>query len=288
MTGYESIPDFVDWTQPINWGDPLNFGLVAKYLAVEGGGYGGSKWLDLCGKNNGTLTNMTSGYGWQGSQGRHGGWGSMRFDGSDDVVAVSSTSNLPSGSAARTFVCWAYIESYVNHVNMALMEQRSSGGQSFTLLVSLLSSTYYLFTDSANPANNITISGSEVPQAGRWNQIVFVFSGASAWTYYLNGVQTKTGSFGVAINTNAAAPSLNLGRRIYGASGTLTGKLDDISIYNRALSSAEVAGLYEASMSHYPTQLNRFAYRRRYVTVGGFNPAWAAHSTITLQPGICA
>jgi len=70
--------------------------------------------------------------------------------------------------------------------------------------------------------------------------LVLVFNGISTWTYYLDGVQMSTGTFGTAINTNIA--NVKIGART--GSGYINGAIDDVRIYNRALSSDEVQMLY--------------------------------------------
>lgn len=283
--GYESIPDFVDWQSPINWGDPLNRGLVEKYIAVEGGGFGGSKWLGLVNGNHGTLTNMTSGYGWQGALGRPGGWGAMRFSSSvSNYIAVANSAELDF-TTTYTINAWIYPFVQRNFETIAV-RGNSSGNSDIEIYVAGAGAQALTIVHNRFNGGSFSVSASNgQPVANMWTMITIVHSSPAIKIYY-NGK--------LSFDKTIVAP-IATGKGWYFGFLPLVGNYsnqsqDDISLYNRALSAAEVAGLYEASMNHYPTQLNRFAYRPRYVPSGfnpAFNPAWAARSTITLQPGIC-
>jgi hypothetical protein len=106
----------------------------------------------------------------------------------------------------------------------------------------------YLFTDGRNSNNNISVTGTQIPSLNAWHHIVFVFDGVSSWSYYLDGALSKSGSFPTAINT--LSRELVIGARIPVNSTTDTayadfdGFLDEVRIYNRALTATEVTALY--------------------------------------------
>jgi len=283
MTGFESLPDFVDWENPINREAPLNSGLVFKTMAA-GPAYGSKKATDWIARNDGTLTNFTDGYGYVGPLGKPGGWGALRFDGVDDYVLIGGSfsgpiSDIGTGDfsvclwAARSGSTGTYRGFIGNGAGFTqgLWFGSSAGGVlgGYIASASEMQSTYTVPTDLSWHHYAITrqtgivrmYADGKSAGAGTWTRTGTLYSSSSTLIGYAAGYQY------------------------------MLGYIDDINIYNRALSSTEVAGLYEASMNFYPTQLNRFAYRPRYVpsgfNPGGFNPAWAARSTITLQPGIC-
>ena len=88
-------------------------------------------------------------------------------------------------------------------------------------------------------------AGSAKPSIGIWNHIVITWS-ASTKQIYLNNtlVGSSTGSF-----TYAFTSPLNIGGQWTGNSTikTINGSLDDVRIYNRALSATEVTALYQGS-----------------------------------------
>jgi hypothetical protein len=77
---------------------------------------------------------------------------------------------------------------------------------------------------------------------GSWNNIVYVSNGAGQNTdIYINGLYVNS-----TANNNASSCSSNnlyFGVDIFSAPEFINGKLDDIRIYNRALSASEVAYL---------------------------------------------
>jgi hypothetical protein len=81
-------------------------------------------------------------------------------------------------------------------------------------------------------------SGSVFPSTNVWYQVVMMRR-AGVTSFYLNGVQAST--------TNTSTPVTPTDFRIGSATGTwfFNGKIDDVRIYNRALSNSEVQQLYQ-------------------------------------------
>ena len=77
--------NLVNMSSPVNWGHPLNRGLVFWGL-VTPGTYSGTRFTDLTNPgssgNHGTLSGSSSDGppAWQGTN-RPGGWGHLKFDG---------------------------------------------------------------------------------------------------------------------------------------------------------------------------------------------------------------
>jgi len=99
------------------------------------------------------------------------------------------------------------------------------------------------FGGRSGASNLWSTSGCVNYVLGEWQHIVGIRNG-SIWSIYVNGVlgSSKEGDSG----TLASAVSMNIGRSPQGG-GQLyyAGSLDDVRIYNRALSADEVKRLYE-------------------------------------------
>jgi hypothetical protein len=78
------------------------------------------------------------------------------------------------------------------------------------------------------------------PTVQKWQHFVFCKS-ATAYTIYLDGIAVSTGA-GVNTQWSENTAPLTIGQCENG--GYVDGKIDDVRIYNRALSSSEVAQLY--------------------------------------------
>lgn len=235
--GYGSTPKVVRLVPQI-----VTSGLVLLLDAGDQASYPGSgtTWTDLSGNgNNGTLT---SGPTYSSADG-----GSLVFDGVDDYVINSSTTNIPVGTSSRTIEFWVYPKGDTN-VFVVL----GTGGVGSTQIYSVqfynISGTTYLSSAAPTAGTNITISGAELPTLNVWNHIVFGNSG-QAYFYYINGVLKKSGTFGGTINT--VGQKYLIGKRTDYASNTMNANMARVSIYNRALSGAEITQNFDALRSIY-------------------------------------
>ena len=199
----------------------------------------GSTWTDLTGRgNNGTLTNGPT---YNSSNG-----GSIVFDGVDDYIINSSTTGIPTGNSSRTIQFWVYPKADTN--NFIQLGTGGGGNQVYIVEFYNFSGTRYLFTDGVNGANNLTISGSQLPNLNTWNHIIFGNSGQN-WFYYLNGASQASGTFGVTLNT--IGQKVIIGKRDDVVVNTTNGNISQVSIYNRALTAAEIQQNYNATKTRY-------------------------------------
>jgi RHS repeat-associated protein len=161
------------------------------------------------------------------------------FNGSGKVT--TGVTGIPAGTTARTVEAWIM----PNGSSGTILAINAASGQKFVVQAALIGSSWYLFTDGINGANNLTLSGTEIPPLGVWSHVAFVFDGsANTWHYYLNGVATKSGTFGVAINT-ATPTSVTIGDRL-DYSQPFSGTIDEVAVYGSALSAAQIAAHYAA------------------------------------------
>jgi hypothetical protein len=199
----------------------------------------GTGWSDLTGNaNNGTLTN--------GPTFSSGNGGSIVFDGVDDYVINSSTSNIPTGNSSRTIQFWVYPKSDTN--NFIQLGTGGGGNQVYIIEFLNISGTRNLFTDGINGANNVTISGAQLPTLNTWNNITFGNSGQN-WFYYLNSVLTLSGTWSVTLNT--VGQKYVIGKRDDVVQATTNGNIANVQVYNRALSAQEVLQNYNAQKSRF-------------------------------------
>ena len=194
-------------------------GLVAAYAFNEGVGVVGA---DASGNaNTGTLTN---GPLW--TSGKNGG--ALQFDGVDDRVRVNDADALDL-SLAATFEAWVYPTVVPSGWRTILQKEADA----------------YIFAASGGgtPASGGMFNGvlhvasapSPLP-VNTWTHLAASYDGAQI-RFYVNGVQVNTlavsGSY--EQNTN---PLWIGGNALYGEH--FKGKLDDLRIYNRALTAAEI------------------------------------------------
>ena len=198
-------------------------GLVAAWGFNDGTGTTAADFSPNA--NNGTLVNGPT---W--TVGKNGG--ALQFDGADDRVHVNDGNSLDLTSAA-TFEAWIYPTAAPSGWRTILQKEVDA----------------YFFTASGGGSGNLPASGgtfngtcctlvvgSPALAANTWTHVAATYDG-SQLRFYVNGNQVAativTGSYQVSSN-----PLWIGGNAVYGEH--FRGKLDDVRIYNRALTPAEI------------------------------------------------
>jgi hypothetical protein len=199
----------------------------------------GTKATDFSGNGSiGTLTNMDASTDWVvGKRGK-----ALDFDGSDDYVsAVNSTSIT---SAQTSVSLWVKVAAYPQ-ANPRLIEIQD-GSSSAQIIRDGTSGQWVTKHSQFQSGFNGTQWG--VPVVGTWQHIVVVWDSVGNTTqFYLNGVAqdgTANGNIGIGNQANA----VYIGSRSdLNATTFFDGIIDEVRIYNRALSLSEVSALYQLS-----------------------------------------
>jgi hypothetical protein len=194
---------------------------VAAFAFNEGTG---ATVTDSSGNSN---TGSVSGATWS-TQGRNGG--ALQFDGVNDRVILNSSASL-NPTSAITLEAWVF-------------PTAAQGG--WRTIIQHEVDAYFLHA-SANgalqPAGGGTFAGStdwtQSPTAlavSTWSHLALTYDG-STLRLYINGTQVKSVARTGAIETNSNPVSIG-GNSAYGE--YFLGRIDDVRIYNRALTPAEL------------------------------------------------
>jgi hypothetical protein len=155
------------------------------------------------------------------------------FDGSTDHLSVG-VNNFPSGSSALTEMAWVNLSSTAITYPTILEVIGGSKAQLGLQISGGVPHVRPCITGSC-------YLGSASFGTNQWVLVGFTFSGGSGGTVttYLNGVVDSTFSAG---SENIVSPTATIG-----TDGTylFTGYIDDLRIYNRALSAAEMQAIYD-------------------------------------------
>ncbi|MDP2641132.1 MAG: LamG-like jellyroll fold domain-containing protein [Candidatus Yanofskybacteria bacterium] len=161
------------------------------------------------------------------------------FNGIGDSIAASITPTL---NGDRTFAAW--IEPTAGTEAMVVVEEGVSGAAQM----------YYVYSTGVNSGKLAVDSwgrgwffSSALVNIGQWNHVAFVYvSSTRTIKFYINGTyDTETSAYTSPgfYDTDA----INIGGDPIGSSGNYyAGKIDDVRIFSRAVTSGEIELLYAA------------------------------------------
>ncbi|MFA6039459.1 MAG: LamG-like jellyroll fold domain-containing protein [Candidatus Peribacteraceae bacterium] len=188
--------------------------------AVDGSGQG----------NNGTLNGTTGANNRpQWTTGQVGM--ALDFDGTDDYVNVPDT-NVLDIAGDLTVCAWLYPRTMTVSAH-PLQKYGGSTAANFRLYRTAAGSTYFYATRGGVWGS---ISSSYTVAASTWSHICLSYEATRGGQLYVNGIARGSRAGGGALTTTSSA--LRIGGNTY-----YNGLIDEVRIYNRALSAEEVAAL---------------------------------------------
>jgi hypothetical protein len=205
-----------------NTAPPVATGLVAAYAFNEGSG---TTTSDRSGKG---ITGTLSGATWT-TSGLAGL--ALSFDGVNDSVNVNDSASLDL-TAAMTLEAWVYPTALSGWRTVVLKER--SGGLVYAL---------YAHDDAPWPAAYIRVGGQDIGVAGAsplplhtWTHLAMTYDGTTL-RLYVDGQEVGKRTVGGAIQVSTGRLRLG-GNTVWGE--WFVGQIDEVRIYNRALSQAEI------------------------------------------------
>lgn len=195
---------------------------------------------DSFGLNHGVLV---GGLGF--SSGQVGSAFNFTTGGQGVSIAPSSTLNVGAAGAGLTMEAWINPGETATQRPIFEYYDGVTLGAHFWINVSFVGfggpASLYATVQPGTTATIIAVPG--VVTAGVWQHVAFTYDRASGFErLYLNGVEVAARAIGdVFVQTS---PVLNLGRRPGGES--FVGQLDEMGLYNRALSAEELTAIYQA------------------------------------------
>lgn len=236
-TAYRTLEyhDGVEWRGIDRTGVPTEDGLIGHWKFDDGSG---STAVDSAGSADGTLTNMDPNTDWV--TGQIGG--ALDFDGVDDTVAAPSTYDWASGDFSVAF--WINIDNYIDYERIVYVDDQfliayGDGGNRLSWNVEP--------DDVDGKMDTPDILGTDV-----WKHVVFVYDKATTSGQFYIDSQSQTMS-----NNNPALMGWDNTTKtdntiFFMARDDVSeqdGMMDDVRIYNRALSVAEIQDLYNYTLA---------------------------------------
>lgn len=177
----------------------------------------------------------------------------MKFNGSDEYVRVKDAKALRLADGDFTLTAWIYINKFSNESNSPVMAKRGAESrEGWTWYVAgdawptLARKLIFHVSQGDNPfaVSNTTFD------AGKWYHIAMVYSAAAqAGQFFINGqADSPTPTIGLTPPNPATAVDLHIGRDSFYARYFFDGMVDDVGVFNKALTPVEVRSLATRSL----------------------------------------
>jgi hypothetical protein len=266
----------------LNWGAPLNRGLLSWYKVLPLG-IRGSTWHDLTGHYPLAWTGLgpaDATQGWAATR-RLGGSGEVRLPGAASAGGSVGPFVELDGLSGVTVAVWAWQRQL--DVIAYLWDTFLSTALPYWALETWNDGFLYAECSTTGAGINGALDYSTVVSAQTWFHLALVFDGSGAtnadrWKLYINGApQTLTYSGTIGSTWPAAgSQAVAVGRGVNPAATRWNGALDDWRIWQRALSAQEIDELYWSSRQGAVREL----------TWQVWPPAWSVAAPVT--PGKAA
>ena len=166
--------------------------------------------------------------------------GYLDFDGTDDVVDFRFDQNGPDLTLSTiTASAW---------VNFDTATWVMGNGAQFRIRLNGTTIGFWI-RELSNGGYNELFSPASTMSTGEWGNIVGTYDGTNQKIYH-NGVEVATTNPGLGF-LDGGSNNLTLGEPYYDANQFFNGKLSAASIYNRALTAAEVAQNFNATRGRF-------------------------------------
>jgi hypothetical protein len=219
-------PNTSDLTLSFTVASTADPSLVAAYGFNEGTG---STATDASGRGH---TGVISGATWT-TLGRFGS--ALSFDGVNDWVTVSHSAllNLTTG---MTLQAWVYPTGQGTAWRNVIIKERA-GGEVYNLYSNTDASVPRVYVvRAAAPGTPLDAAGTAQIPVNVWTHLAATHDGATV-RLYVNGVQVGSRAVSGALLTSTGALRIG-GNALWGE--FFQGRIDELRIYNRALSPAEI------------------------------------------------
>jgi hypothetical protein len=170
----------------------------------------------------------------------------LDFDGSNDYVTVPNASGILVGQTAWSMSCWAYLtNSAPSYPNFdGIIGIRNESNCDFFLLHLSSTKIEARFRNSLGTA--YTITANNAVYLNSWTHYALVYTGNSL-KFYVNGLMTDSISASGSINQSAVP--FEIGRTAFQSSPfMLDGKVDEATLWSKALTHSEVSCLYQGNV----------------------------------------
>jgi hypothetical protein len=163
------------------------------------------------------------------------------FDGSDDYITATLSSI--DTTTAFTMGCWFKNDEIGSGNTEILLGLDNPSNSEFIEVNDSTSDTYKIASNGHTAGDGSTVESG-------WNHVILVYDGSGLFTLYIDGSIDYSVDGGTG--WQSGMDTLYIGSGEDGASDYLDGQIDDVRIYNTALSPTEVEQLYNLGATRIP------------------------------------
>jgi len=171
---------------------------------------------------------------------------SLELDGVNDYVSVPSGATL-NPTTAMTISVWVRPDGGTDNVVVSRMNSTSPASKNLFYLGEVGGTWYFWISEDGSLANRAYVTMTTAPTDGVWSHVAGRYdAGSNLMRVYLNGSSVtgpRVGTLPTGVGTDPTVP-LHIGRRQYnGTPIYYDGLIDDLRIYDRAISTDELDDL---------------------------------------------
>jgi len=189
---------------------------------------------------NGYHLDQVNGDGSWTSGKRGGAYNQPRFTAD---AAESDALNL-AGNGTVSLSMWVTVHSTASWAGMAGFEGTGADGDIFSLKMQNNDKIAWTMSGASSMDSPDTLANYAAATGDGWVHIVGVYDGGNTNTLYINGSPVATGTAVMPIPDKTTPSLFRLGTYFNSSSYEFNGSIDDVQLYEQALSAEQVAELY--------------------------------------------
>ncbi len=203
----------------------------------------GTTTADVVGGHTATLSGLTSGNPTWVASGKIGA--ALNFVGTGQRVEVVDSAAVPlDGMQKLTASLWVYLNAADANAHAILVKQTSSTASTMSYAITMTNAEKI----SVNVAGKTAVVGDTVLNTNQWYHVVMIYDGSLATNnlqLYINGNPDKFGNIATGQPGNAIPKTVTTNLRVgdyyaTAATASFNGQVDEVRLYNRALSLDEI------------------------------------------------
>jgi len=169
--------------------------------------------------------------------------GALEFDGSNDYVQIPHTDSL-NGDTALTYTAWVYPHTWSG--TRQVMAKSVHGGGSGRVQMGIFSESGNLRGRAEATSGRWNVD-APLPTLNTWSHLALVFDGTSLQIFVNGMIEDSLILSPTTLKQNS--DPLSIGKRVGTPQYFFNGMIDDVRVYTRSLTAAEILAMYNIGVS---------------------------------------